>query len=537
MLRPNGYQREVRTCDQLFVSDCAVHTAQARRRSGHVSPLLAKPARSILSGREKQSDLKDLRRRRWAGATAVLDAIPRLDQMSYTTSTSDSTNTCFGSWRNVGQLDQEKAKAGADRALTPRSLGATGTTGRTPGHEARTGTTPPRTRTTTSGRAASVTTFVYRFAIAKALQAGHSTCGQPVLSSFGKHTQRSGIAPSKQLNGAASILMARTHKNLIGQIASIENLRIALARTSRNKRMTFGYLEFKEYAEANLLLVQQELLDGGYRIGPYREFTVYEPKARLISALDFKDRLVQHALCNIVGPIFERALLPQTFACRVGLGTHAGVRYVQSALRKTNAPYFLKTDFAKFFPSVDHAVLHQMIDRKIACVKTLLILKEIIPVEGRGIPIGSLTSQLFANVYGNAVDRYIHFDLGIRHWARYMDDIIVLGHSVTSLREVFAGVKSFSNTALRLSISKWQVSSTAKGINFLGFRIWKTHKLLRRDSVVRAKRKVAKFVRQDDQTSLKQFLASWSGHACWADTHHLFNWLENKHGIAIQNHH
>ena len=169
----------------------------------------------------------------------------------------------------------------------------------------------------------------------------------------------------------------------------VENLRKAYENTARGKKRTFGYLEFKEFAEANLLRVQEELLDGGYRIGSYRQFTVYEPKARLISALDFKDRLVQHAVCNIISPIFERGLLPQTFACRVGLGTHAGVRFIQAKLRYTEAKYFLKTDYSKFFPSIDRAVLHTMIDRKIDCAKTLDILREIIPTTGQGIPIGS----------------------------------------------------------------------------------------------------------------------------------------------------
>ena len=532
MLRSNGHQREVRARDRLFVSDCAVDSSQTRGCARYVSSMLARPARSVFSVWQKQSNFKNLRRRRRIGAPAVLDAIPCLDQMPDNASVKNGTGTGGRSWCNAWELDQEEAKAGAVWALTPRSLGATGTTGRTPDHEARTGTTLPRTRTTTSGRAASVAALGYHSANATALQVGFSTCGQPALSSFGKYATRSGIASSSTSNGAASIYMPKRHWNLIDQIAHIDNLRLAYAKTSRNKRMTFGYLEFKEYDEANLLLVQQELLDGSYRIGNYREFTIFEPKARLISALEFKDRLVQHALCNVIAPIFERALLPQTFACRVGLGTHAGVKFIQAALRRTDAPYFLKSDFSRFFPSVDHAVLHKMIDRKIACHKTLLILREIIPTNGKGIPIGSLTSQLFANVYGDAVDRFIHFDLGVRNWARYMDDIIVLGNDIEALRKQFFQIKAFSQRELQLKISKWQVSPTSQGINFLGFRIWKTHKLLRHDSVIRAKRKVAKFVGRSDQEALRKFLASWSGHARWADTHNLFTWLENRYGIV-----
>lgn len=334
------------------------------------------------------------------------------------------------------------------------------------------------------------------------------------------------------MKSAVSIYMVKKHRHLIEQIADINNLRDAYKKTANGKKMTFGYLEFKEYAEANLLQVRDELLDGGYKIGDYRQFTVYEPKPRLISALEFKDRLVQHALCNIVGPIFDRTLMPQTFACRTGLGTHAGVRFVQSRLRYGQYKYFLKTDYSKFFPSIDREVLTGMIERRIGCEKTLAILREIIPTDGKGLPIGSLTSQLFANVYGNAADRFIHFDLGQREWARYMDDIVILGNDKDELMDAFLRLNDFSMSALKLRIGKWQVSPVSRGVNFLGYRIWAGHKLLRKDSVIRAKHKIARYIGNQDQESLSKFLASWSGHAKWADTHHLFNWLEQKHGIT-----
>ena len=140
----------------------------------------------------------------------------------------------------------------------------------------------------------------------------------------------------------------KRHKNLIDQITTVENLKEAYAKTTKAKRMTFGYLEFKEYSHVNLTNLREELLDDAYEIGPYREFLIYEPKPRLISALNFKDRLVQHAVCNVIGPIFERTLLHNTFACRPALGTHAGVRYIQSELRKPGATHYLKTDYSKF---------------------------------------------------------------------------------------------------------------------------------------------------------------------------------------------
>lgn len=326
--------------------------------------------------------------------------------------------------------------------------------------------------------------------------------------------------------------MSQRHRNLIERIAAIDNLREAYRRTCKGKRMTWGYLNFKEYDELFLAEIRRELLAGEYRIGPYRHFTIFEPKSRNIAALGFRDRLVQHALCNVISPIFEGGLMPYTFACRPGMGTHAGVRHVQSMLRKTAATYYLKTDFRQFFPSVDHTVLHRLIEKKIHCRATLALLREIIPPEGAGLPIGSLTSQLFANVYGNPVDRFIHFDLKARHWARYMDDIIVLGHDPHELREHFGRIAEFAESNLALTISKWQVANVSRGINFLGYRIWPHHKLLRKDSVIRAKRKIRHAIDRQDVLGLQSFLTAWTGHARWADTHHLFDFLETHYEMA-----
>lgn len=314
------------------------------------------------------------------------------------------------------------------------------------------------------------------------------------------------------------------------KIASMDNLQWAYKKTAKAKKMTFGYLEFKEYKDINLKKIQEELLDGGYKIGEYRHFTIYEPKPRLVSALDFKDRLIQHALVGIIEPIFEATFLPNTFACRVNLGTHAGVRYIQSQLRKPSEnQYYLKTDFSKFFPSVNHNILLEMIERKISCKSTLALIKEIVKPNEVGIPIGSLTSQLFANVYGSKLDTYIHHELGHRKWARYMDDVVILGDSQEKLKESFCKIQEFSNKNMDLEISKWHCQSTKKGINFLGYRIWNTHKLIRKDSAVRAKRKIAKYTKYQDNLALDRFVASWRGHAQWADSYNLFNWLEKRY--------
>ena len=310
-------------------------------------------------------------------------------------------------------------------------------------------------------------------------------------------------------------------------------MELAFKRTACAKRMSFGYLEFKEYKSLNLARLSQELLEGSYQVGKYKQFYVFEPKQRLISALEFKDRLAQHALMAVVGDIFEAMFLPNTYACRVGRGTHAGVRYIQSELRKAPIPtYYLKTDYSKFFPSVDHTLLLAMIERKIGCARTLSIIKQLVIPGNVGIPIGSLTSQLFANVYGSQLDNFIHHELKHRRWARYMDDVVILGNDPDKLRDDFKRIEVFSKDNLNLSISKWECASVNRGINFLGYRVCPTHKLIRKDSALRAKQKIKRFIEYNETENLTKFLASWRGHAGWADTHNLFNWLDKKYDYA-----
>lgn len=320
-----------------------------------------------------------------------------------------------------------------------------------------------------------------------------------------------------------------SHNNLIEKIVDIDNLNLAYKKTARAKRKTFGYLQFKEYKDLNLQLIKEELLNFTYKIGQYRHFTIYEPKARLVSALDFKDRLIQHAIVGIIEPIFDATFLPNTFACRLNLGTHAGVKYIQSELRKNPKPaYYLKTDFSKFFPSVNHNILLDLVYKKISCKKTLYLIEEIVKPNEIGIPIGSLTSQLFANVYGTLIDNYIHHNLKYKRWARYMDDIVILDNDLDRLNTDFLNIKNFAEQKMGMTISKWHCRNVKYGINFLGYRIWETHKLLRKDSVVRAKRKIAKYIKVKDNLSLGKFLASWRGHAQWANSKNLFNWLRKN---------
>lgn len=324
--------------------------------------------------------------------------------------------------------------------------------------------------------------------------------------------------------------MTKRYRNLIQQIVSPENIREAYRLTARSKRSTLGYLEFKEFDALNLADLASDMATGTYTQGEPREFYVHDPKRRLISALPFRDRVAQQALCLILAPIFDSASLPRSFACRPGKGTHAGVRAVQSDLRhlqRSGPVYFLKTDFSRYFASIQRTTLWRLIEAKISCSATLRILEAMIPREGIGLSIGSLTSQIFANVYtGATLDRYLQQDLREAYWYRYMDDIVVLGRSLEHLHHVKQNIEAYSRNKLGLSFSKWSIAPAHRGINFLGYRIWSTHKLLRRDSVTRARRKIAAYRAGGHHQRLSKFLAAWLGHARHADSRNLIRSLK-----------
>lgn len=333
-----------------------------------------------------------------------------------------------------------------------------------------------------------------------------------------------GTTSTKSGKSGRHLFMGKKYKNLFQQIVAPENLRLAHYKTSKGKRSTRSYKEFTRNLNGRLSGTRRSLLSRRYRQGRPREFLVYEPKKRLISALPFRDRVVQHAVNNVIEPIFDDIFLPQSYACRKGKGTHAAARDVQAELRRMHndghKTWVLKTDFSKYFHSIVRSILHTEFRRKISCPPTLGLLEKLIPAQGVGIRIGELMSQLSANLYGHIVDRWLVHTKGVTKFFRYMDDIIVLGSNRLALSQLRKDLQAFAVT-LGLSFSHWCIQPAARGINFVGYRIWRTHKLLRRDSVIRAKRKIKRYTKHAEADRLRMFLASWRGHAQWADSHNL----------------
>ncbi len=249
--------------------------------------------------------------------------------------------------------------------------------------------------------------------------------------------------------------------------------------------------------------------------------------------------------CNIIEPIFDNTFIYDSYACRTGKGTHAAVdRYTRFA-RKNK--YVLKCDIQKYFSSIDHEILASIISRKIKCEKTMWLIREIISSRSdksnimyfksddlftpytrkKGIPLGNLTSQFFANVYLNKFDHFIKQELRCKYYIRYVDDFVMLDNDKEHLHEIRAQAEEYLES-LRLCIHnrKSRIYKVTDGIAFLGYRVFPEHRLLKKENVLHMRRKLKKMILQYHKgdiplDKIQQSIQSWVGHAVHADTYQL----------------
>jgi RNA-directed DNA polymerase len=299
---------------------------------------------------------------------------------------------------------------------------------------------------------------------------------------------------------------------LFEQIVTFENLEAAYRSAAKLKRYRPDVLKFTRNVEENLITLQNELIHKTYEIGRYREFYVYEPKKRLIMALPFRDRVVQWAVYRIVEPLLDAQFIFDSYACRKGKGVQKAADRMQYWLRRLwrqhgDQVYYLKLDISKYFYRVDHDILISILARKFDDPDLMWIFEKIIRsestnfgiplgdhgfeqgrIEGMGMPIGNLSSQLFANLYLNELDQYAKHQLGLKHYIRYMDDIVALHHDKRHLHQVRQDIEGFLEEKLRLTLNnKTAIRPAYTGVEFCGFRIWATHRKIRKGTVKKIK--------------------------------------------------
>jgi len=263
----------------------------------------------------------------------------------------------------------------------------------------------------------------------------------------------------------------------------------------RGKRSRKDVQEFEWRLEENIFALQRELASGSYRHGPYSAFTICDPKQRPIHKALVRDRIVHHALFKILNPIFESSFISHSFSCRAGKGTHRAVDMLERTLWResrnhTRLCHVLKCDIHHFFASVDHEKLLSILGRRINDERTTELLREIVSsfvaeeptlFERKGIPIGNLTSQLFANVYLNEFDQFMKHTLRVQCFIRYTDDFVIVSEDENYLCNLLPSIQSFLKEKLSLDLHPHKVTirKYGQGIDFLGYVLLPHHRMIR----------------------------------------------------------
>lgn len=325
---------------------------------------------------------------------------------------------------------------------------------------------------------------------------------------------------------------------LFERIVAWPNLVDAARRARAGKRGRDNVQRFEDDREAELLALQRALRSGHWRPGVYRTFRVSRPVPRLISAAPYRDRVVHHALMNLLGPVLERGMIADSYANRPGKGTHAALDRFTAHARRYR--YLLKCDVAQFFPSIDHELLIGLLERRVKCRPTLALAAVIVrgsnpqepaeryfpgddlftPCERRkGLPIGNLTSQWLANLYLDPLDHFVTEQLRPGGYVRYVDDFVLFGDDKGALHEARERIERFlERLRLALHPAKTFVAPTARGCRFLGFVVRPHLRRLRAENVRAMRRRLRDWgdlerLEGDRRAAAKRSIDAWVAHA------------------------
>jgi len=338
--------------------------------------------------------------------------------------------------------------------------------------------------------------------------------------------------------------MHRT-KNLFTQVVDFNNLYRAFLGASHGKRDRPEVGEFEYHLETRLCEILEELHAGEYRWGAFHCFWIRDPKRREIRAAPFRDRVVHHAIFNVLDPLFRRSFIADSYACIAGRGTHRAIeRYRAFVQTRAGVGYRVQCDIKRYFASVHHEVLVDLLSRRLGDRRLLQLLRTLVQhgaeTPDRGMPIGNLTSQLFANIYLDALDHYVKEELRVRHYLRYMDDFLLLAADRGEAREQLAAVRRFLAERLQLELNPRRVSIAplSEPCTLLGY----VHRAdrgsrVRRRSVRRLWRRLPALARRLEMEEItyphaRASLASWFGLAQHANATRLSRSLFAARDVA-----
>lgn len=308
----------------------------------------------------------------------------------------------------------------------------------------------------------------------------------------------------------------RRFGNLYGNICKEENIYLAYEKARKGKAKTPGVVAFERNLQKNLDSIREELVSQTYRTSPYETFFIHDPKEREIYRLPFRDRVVHHAVMNVLEGIWVPVFISQTYSCVKGKGIHGALKTLSRDLKDTKGTqYCLKMDIRKYYPSVDHEVLKSIVRKKIKDKRLLRLLYGIID-SAPGIPIGNYLSQFFANLYLSYFDHWLKEERQVKYYYRYADDMVMLSSSKHELHVLLDDVKRYLSEKLKLQVKdNWQIFPvSSRGIDFVGYVFYHDHIRMRKSIKKNFCRKAYRLRRKNlAGKDLKCALSSWMG---WA---------------------
>lgn len=308
----------------------------------------------------------------------------------------------------------------------------------------------------------------------------------------------------------------KRYNNLFNNIVDIDNLYDAYRKAKRNKSHRRDVIMFEQNRDELLKQLQQKLINGEYRTSKYHTFTIYEPKERLIYRLPFyPDRIVHHAIMNILEPIWVSVFINNTYSCIKKRGIHKALKDVRAAMKdRQNTKYCLKLDVKKFYPSINHDILKVVIRKKIKDKKLLHLLDEIIDSTD-GVPIGNYLSQFFANLYVSYFDHYLKEVKKVKYYFRYADDMVILHGDKKFLHSLYNDIRQYLSDNLKLSVkSDYQIFNVEdRGLSFVGYVIRHDYVLLRKSIKKNLFKKFSKLSKRKclDKKVVKKEFSSYFG--------------------------
>lgn len=312
--------------------------------------------------------------------------------------------------------------------------------------------------------------------------------------------------------------------NLYYRICDIDNLYLACTKARKGKGNTYGVIQFEKGLDDNINALHKELSEGKYVTSEYQTFIIHDPKEREIYRLPFRDRVVHHAIMNILEDIWTPIFISHTYSCIKGRGIHGVMKHLKKDLKDIqNTKYCLKMDIRKYYPSIDHLILKNIVQKKIKDKRLLELLDGIID-SAPGIPIGNYLSQFFANLYLSYFDHWLKEERRTKYYYRYADDMVILASNKEKLHSLLGEIKLYLHNNLRLDLKdNYQIFPVDnRGIDFVGYVFFHTHIRMRKSIKKNFCKKASKLSRKKTTShNCKIALCSWIGWAKHCNSKHL----------------